>query len=642
METRANYIAVGLFVIVVVTGALGFVYWLYSSGNSTQRTEIQVVFDDPVTGLSVGSPVIFNGIRIGEVTNLGFVSSESPTVLARAMVDRNAPLKTDTKAELGVQGLTGVSYISLSGGKADSQSLFAQDGVPKITAQRSAIQDLLQGARDILEKADTTVENLNRIIEENRGDIAQTVSNVETFSKALADNSDNLAKLITDISNAGDAIANVAPRVESLVSRADDLLGEVSQEDVRTVVDNVVTFSEHLTRFQDSVQGVITNVSSAAEDLQQFAQGLNTALTDVDQLIQSVDPTAVRSIVDNVDSVIGMFAGRRDQIDSFIENASESAANLREVSQTLSDNNDQIERFMASAGSVAQRADDLVASLQPAANRVDSIIGAVNPDDVQAVVGNLRQITTVLSDRSQDIDGFIADARESAANLRTVSQTLSDNNGQIEQFMASATNVADRADSLLTSLQPAADRLDGLIAAIDPSEVRTILANVREVTTAVSARSEDISAILVNAKEAATSARTFADSLQAQAPTVDHVAENAREISDKLNAASTRVNTLVDKVSDMVEGDGQGFIQEATEAARAIKVVAQEFESRAGTISSGLARFSTTGVDDFASVMTQARQTLREIERTFSNIDRDPSRVIFGGPNGPRYEPQRR
>ena len=163
METRANYIAVGLFVLLVLTGALGFVYWLYSSGNTTQRTPIEILFHDPVTGLSVGSPVVFNGIRIGEVSQLGFVSADSPTVLARAQVDRNAPLKQDTKAELGVQGLTGVSYVSLSGGKPESPSLFAGAEVPEITAQRSAIQDLLQGARSILEKTDATIGNINRL-----------------------------------------------------------------------------------------------------------------------------------------------------------------------------------------------------------------------------------------------------------------------------------------------------------------------------------------------------------------------------------------------------------------------------------------------------------------------------------------------
>ena len=251
-------------------------------------------------------------------------------------------------------------------------------------------------------------------------------------------------------------------------------------------------------------------------------------------------------------------------------------------------------------------------------------------------------MATAIGQRRDDIESFIADAKTSAENIRTVTQSVANQNGDIQAIITSTRSVTDRVDALVASLQPSVNRVDALLAAIDTAEIRTIVANVRDVTQAIAARSDDITAIIVNAKETATSARAFADRLDAQKDTIDQVASNARDITDKLNAASTRVNSIVDNVGDMVEGDGQGLIKEATEAARAIKVVAQAFESRAGTISSGLERFSTTGVDDFRGVMTQARQTLLEIERAFSNIDRDPSRVIFGGPNGPRYQPQRR
>lgn len=553
METRANYVAVGLFVLLVLIGALGFVYWLYSAGNTTQRTAIEILFHDPVTGLAVGSPVVFNGIRIGEVSQLGFVSADSPTVLARAQVDRNAPIKKGTKAELGVQGLTGVSYVALSGGDANSASIFDGDTVPEITAQRSAIQDLLQGARDILVKTDSTIGQLNELIEENKGKISRTVSNVETFSNALAENSDNIDRLLTDISDAGAAIAKVAPHVESLVSRADSLVAEVTPEDVRRITANVVDFTDRLGEFSGQMNEVVASVTSAATDLQQFAAGLNTSLTDVNELITAVDPATIRSILEQVNNVVTAVGQRRD-----------------------------------------------------------------------------------------DIDSFIADATVSAGNVRTVTQSFADQNDDIQAIIASTRSITERANTFVASLQPSVDRLDGLLAAIDPAEIRTIVGNVRDVTQAIAGRTEDISAIIVDARETAADARAFADRLDAQKDTIDQVANNARDITDKLNAASTRVNSIVDNVGTMVEGDGQGLIKEATEAARAIKVVAQAFESRAGTISSGLERFSTTGVDDFRGVMTQARQTLLEIERAFSNIDRDPSRVIFGGPNGPRYQPQRR
>lgn len=642
METRANYVAVGLFVLLVLTGALGFVYWLYSAGNTTQRTAIEILFHDPVTGLAVGSPVVFNGIRIGEVSQLGFVSADSPTVLARAQVDRNAPIKKDTKAELGVQGLTGVSYVSLSGGDSNSPSIFVGDSVPEITAQRSAIQDLLQGARDILVKTDSTIGQINALIEENKDKISRTVSNVETFSNALAENSDNIDRLLTDISDAGAAIAKVAPHVESLVERADSLVAEVKPEDVRRITSNVVDFTDRLGEFSGQLTQVVQSVTSAATDLQQFAAGLNTSLEDVNALITAVDPATIRSILEQVNNVATAVGQRRDDIDSFIAAAKTSAENISSISQSIKGQNGDIEAIIASTRSATERANAIVGSLQPAADQVGRVIAAVNPESVETIVSQLRSLSTVLGGRSQDIDRFITDATASADNVRAVTQSFADQNGDIQAIIASTRSITERTDTFVASLQPSVDRLDGLLAAIDPAEVRTIVANVRDVTQAIAGRTEDITAIIANAKETSASARAFADKLDAQKDTIDQVANNAREITDKLNAASTRVNSIVDNVGNMVEGDGQGLIKEATEAARAIKVVAQAFEGRAGTISSGLERFSTTGVDDFRGVMTQARQTLLEIERAFSNIDRDPSRVIFGGPNGPRYQPQRR
>ena len=70
METKANYTLIGLFTLAVIVGAFGFVYWFQSIGGGGARSYYRVVFDGSVSGLTTGVPVLFNGIRVGEVTGL--------------------------------------------------------------------------------------------------------------------------------------------------------------------------------------------------------------------------------------------------------------------------------------------------------------------------------------------------------------------------------------------------------------------------------------------------------------------------------------------------------------------------------------------------------------------------------------------
>ena len=70
METRAPYAIIGLFVLAAIGAVLGFVYWLNNTGGLGERRVYRVQFDTPVSGLLVGASVLFNGIRVGEVTEL--------------------------------------------------------------------------------------------------------------------------------------------------------------------------------------------------------------------------------------------------------------------------------------------------------------------------------------------------------------------------------------------------------------------------------------------------------------------------------------------------------------------------------------------------------------------------------------------
>ena len=117
METRAPFVIVGAFVLAAIAAVFGFVYWLHNTGGLGPRTTYHVQFEGSVPGLLVGAAVLFNGIRVGEVTELSLAPDNPHRVDAAIAVTSTTPVQSDTKVGLEFQGLTGVPVVALEGGQ---------------------------------------------------------------------------------------------------------------------------------------------------------------------------------------------------------------------------------------------------------------------------------------------------------------------------------------------------------------------------------------------------------------------------------------------------------------------------------------------------------------------------------------------
>jgi phospholipid/cholesterol/gamma-HCH transport system substrate-binding protein len=156
METRAPFIIVGAFVLTAIGAVSGFVYWLHNTAGTGARTIHHVQFDGPVSGLLVGAAVLFNGIRVGEVTHLGLVADSPRRVDATIAVASTTPVHADTTVGLDFQGLTGVPVIALEGGKEVGASTNPQT----LIASPAAGQSMTQAARNALGRVDTVLAEM--------------------------------------------------------------------------------------------------------------------------------------------------------------------------------------------------------------------------------------------------------------------------------------------------------------------------------------------------------------------------------------------------------------------------------------------------------------------------------------------------
>lgn len=299
METRASYVVVGTFVLALTAAAFGVVLFLTRTTFEDTPKTYMSYFAGSVTGLQVGSPVRYRGVPVGAVNDIRIDPNDVERVRVRMEIIQGTPIKVDTISTLGLQGLTGVAYIELTGGTRGSKPLTAVGGakIPVITAKASGIEKLLTTAPELLERAVAITERLALILDDrNLKSISDTLGNLSTLTGSLADSSGQIEELITDsqktfaaLQKAADGIAELTGGLNSkmgpIASVAEDVIG-----DVRKAVGGFNRIANQLELIVDENRDSIRDFSSGGlYELSQFiAEGrvLISALTRLSAQIE--------------------------------------------------------------------------------------------------------------------------------------------------------------------------------------------------------------------------------------------------------------------------------------------------------------------------------------------------------------------
>lgn len=215
MENRARYILVGAFSLLVIAAGFLFVYWLDTAGSLMRRAHYRIVFDDPVSGLLRGSAVLFNGIRVGEVTGLSLDTAMPRAVQVTIAIEPSTPVRSDTRVGIDFQGLTGAPVVALVGGSPSATPLEHTGDAPALlTAEKNAGQTMGQAARDVL-------RHIDMVVLDNTDPLRSLISNIDKFSSALARNTDRVDGIIAGLERlTGGKGAKPLPRVYELRAAA--------------------------------------------------------------------------------------------------------------------------------------------------------------------------------------------------------------------------------------------------------------------------------------------------------------------------------------------------------------------------------------------------------------------------------------
>jgi phospholipid/cholesterol/gamma-HCH transport system substrate-binding protein len=444
METRANHIVIGLFALAVIAAGMAFIYWVAEIGGQDESAEVIFQFNGPVNGLSAGSPVLFNGIQVGEVRTLSLNPNNPQEALALAIVDVATPIRQDTSAELGITGITGTAFVALRGGSMDEPAVLDPNTPVIIEAEVSVVQDLIDGARNVLGRADDAMQTIENFLLVNEPFLTQTIADINEITSTVAEQSDNIELLMEGVGAIASEISGLSGRLENIIAGSEELIAAVDPQSVSEVVENVRVASTEFRGVGEEARALIARGGTVFDNLETSSTALVETLDAVQVVVASVDPAVVAQAVDDVGAFTSRLPETGERVDAVLAGAQEATDNVTAFTASLEDNAEQVDAIFEDAVVIADR-------LEVASRRIDGLL-----ESVDGLLGE------------DETQGLIADAREAARAIRNVAVAFEGRSGDIADGLARFTGPGLRdAEALIGDGRRVLNRLERVVTSIE-------------------------------------------------------------------------------------------------------------------------------------------------------------------------------
>lgn len=201
METRAGYLIVGAFVLLLTTGILAFFLWIAKMDFDYKVKYYTIYFPGSVTGLTLGGPVNYLGVPVGTVKDIKLDLDTPDRVNVLVGLKENISIREDSFASLELQGLTGYKFVQISGGSKDSPLLKAKKGelYPVIPSRYSGVEEIMTTLPRMVNKFANLIDRINATFNEaNRERFSDALKNIDILAQNLAESVGPLKDLIKD------------------------------------------------------------------------------------------------------------------------------------------------------------------------------------------------------------------------------------------------------------------------------------------------------------------------------------------------------------------------------------------------------------------------------------------------------------
>jgi phospholipid/cholesterol/gamma-HCH transport system substrate-binding protein len=287
-SSHTNYAIVGGFVVLMIAGLVAAVAVLT---GRTGATDAYTVHYDNVAGVKAGTPVSFEGYRIGEVRSVRPAGGDAPARFRVVFaVEAGFPIPKDSNAAVASTGLLSGSALQIRAGDAEatldpgsriaagrSTDMFA--AVSQIAGQIGALSE--DGVQPLLAKLNAYTEQLGKTLTESA---PKLVGDLRTATRALAESAPPSAGNIQEFTRRlndrvlGEAnlakVEQTIANMESATRKIDtDVLGAANRARVRETLDNAQTVSQQTV-------ALARNAEQTRRQLDQMIAELDAAIAE--------------------------------------------------------------------------------------------------------------------------------------------------------------------------------------------------------------------------------------------------------------------------------------------------------------------------------------------------------------------------
>ncbi len=281
METKAHHVLIGAFVLGLGLFGILFALWIGKVQFAKEYADYDVLFEQSVSGLTVGAAVQFSGIQVGEVRRLKLAPTDPNQVIARIRVQGDLPVTVETRAQLVLTGLTGLAVMRLSGGDKKSAPLteiLPGHQVPLIRSEPSQLDKLFESSQALLANAADAFARVNKVLsDENLSKVDSTLSEIQTLSTELRGEAGGTLRSIREL----------AERSKVMVSKLEKSFP--TEAWAKVPVDARTTLAE-INKAAGALQGTL---ASAGPGVERFtSEGLpqiTTTLAELERLARSLE-----------------------------------------------------------------------------------------------------------------------------------------------------------------------------------------------------------------------------------------------------------------------------------------------------------------------------------------------------------------
>ena len=447
METKANHLAVGVFVLVALAGFFAFVMWLGKTEIDREVDAYHIYFRGSVSGLTSSSTVRYRGVPVGSVTDIVIDPNNSEQVLVTIEVTGGTPIKEDATASLEMQGITGLVNVQISGGAKESPRLVAEQGqpLPVVASVPSALEALFENIPRAIVRFTDLVERATLLLsDENMEAITDTLQSVRRLGNTMAESSDDVEALTADVAATAAEIRRAAEEMNLLVA---DI-----RERVPALLDATTSTLSAAEGAFDSVSANVDTLTGEAQTtLGQLRANADTLTRETQQTMGQVRESAETLTAETTATLREM----RESTDQLASEAQPTLRQFRESAETLTSEAELTMRQLRESAEALTA--EAVPTLRQVRESAETLTAEAGPtlrqfresavtltDESQLTLRQIRETTDAvgteaelaLREARESVGALTGDARIAMQDIRKTAKTLADTAEDLQLIVA--------------------------------------------------------------------------------------------------------------------------------------------------------------------------------------------------------------